>query len=178
MSKALIIIDMQRAFFEQEPLLGQRVRLVEACNGLIRSAREHDMPVITLRTMHSHLRDTWTLNMLDDDRGFLFADDEDSSYLEGLDISGAHEIIKTRDSGFWGTKLEQYLREHDIDMVVLAGVSTHLCIYQTAQDAYNLNLRVELAADAIASERPELHDTFMDLLQQHYRMTTLHGAEL
>lgn len=178
MKKALIIIDMQKAFFANSALEKERIVLTNECNELSRAAREHQCPVFSLRTVHSPSRDTWTLNMLDDDKGYLFENDDDAEYVEGLDIEETIEIKKTRDSGFWQTDLLMRLRRKGIDTVVLCGVSTHSCVALTATDAYNANLRVELAIDAIASHDPAYHDSCLSMLSQEYRMKQLHNNEI
>lgn len=169
MAKALIIIDMQKGFFAEESLRTRQDDLVRASNQLIRAAQAADELIVGVRTVHSPDRSTWTLSMLDDDQGFMLEGDADTEYVDGLDLDHAHEVIKTRDSAFWQTDLLTFLRQRSIDHVVLAGVSTHLCIMQTAIDAYNANLGVTLATDAMASCRPSLHQPTVDLLQQEYR---------
>ena len=170
MSKALVIVDMQRAYFEDELLASRRAELVEACNRLITNATQHGCPVYCARTQHTRDRSTWTLNMIDDGQGFAFAGQDDAQFVEGLKVASATEIIKTRDSAFWATPLLDQLRSQGINTLVLAGVSTHLCIANTAIDAYSANIRVELAVDAIASHKPDLHDQFLSFLHDEYRM--------
>lgn len=178
MKCALVIIDMQKAFFESEPLKTRQGGLVASCNELISSAHNHNIPIYTVRTIHSRSRDTWTLNMLDDDQGFLFPDEEKSSYVDGLDTDDSKEIIKTRDSSFWQTDLLSLLRSQGIETIVLCGVSTQLCITHTATDAYSANIRVELATDAIATHEPQLHEIFLKFLQSEFRMKLLSNSEI
>lgn len=173
MKKALIVVDMQKAYFANEALERQRERLTATCNQLITSALDHAVPVFLLRTEHTRTRETWTLNMLDDDQGYLFAGDDDAAYVDGLETRGCTEVVKTRDSGFWQTDLLARLRQLSVDTVVLAGVSTHTCVAQTAADAYSANLRVELAVDAIATHDPKYHDAMLELLESEYRMKRL-----
>ena len=46
MKPAIIIIDMQNDFFEQEPLKSQRSKLVKNINQLLKSVRVKQMPII------------------------------------------------------------------------------------------------------------------------------------
>lgn len=178
MTSALIVIDMQRGFFVDDQLRAQQERIVSACNELIAGARAADAIVIGVRTVHAVDRSTWTLSMLDDDQGFVIEGDADTEYINGLDVVNFHDVTKTRDSAFWQTNLLTYLRRNGIEHVVLAGVSTHLCIMQTAIDAFNANLRVTLAVDAIASCRPELHQSSIDLLHDEYRIDSASNADI
>lgn len=178
MKKALVIVDMQNAFFANDSLSNVQDALVMTSNRLISSARAMGCPVFALRTVHDPVRTTWTLNMLDDDEGYLFKGDSGAAYVSGLDSTGVVEIIKTRDSGFWKTNLLSQLRRRRVEAVVLCGVSTHTCIAATASDAYSANLRVELVADAIASHDPRFHDATFDLLQQEYRIKKTLASEV
>jgi nicotinamidase-related amidase len=58
---------------------------------------------------------------------------------------------KKRLSGFYGTDLEFLLRTHGVETVVLAGINTNTCVLCTAFEAFNRDLRVIVAEDAVAS---------------------------
>lgn len=166
---ALVLVDMQNAFFEDPRLERRQERLLGHCNDLVAAARGGGMPVFNIRTIHKRDKSTWTLSMLDDDQGFLFEGTTQTYNLSGLDTTGSIEVIKHRDSSFWGTDLLHQLNRHHIDSMVLAGVSSHTCIASTASDAYAANLRVALAIEAMASTDPEFENTTLRLLEKEYR---------
>ena len=170
MKRALLIVDMQEAFFNTPGLAGKKQGLVAACNQLIRSAKQTGTPVFLVRTVHKRDKSTWTLNMLDDNKGFLFEGDSDTDYATGLETEGTYEIIKTRDSAFWQTNLLSILKKHGVGSILLAGVSTHACVAETARDAYNAGLRVEIAASAVDADKNRYHQVTLDMLQDEYRM--------
>jgi nicotinamidase-related amidase len=58
---------------------------------------------------------------------------------------------KKRLSAFYGTELDVLLRSLGTATVVLAGINTNTCVLCTAFDAFNRDLRVVVAADAVAS---------------------------
>lgn len=176
MQTALVIVDMQKAYFRNEALEARRSELIAACNSLIERAVQANVPVFHAITKHKRDRSTWTLNMLEDGEGYLFESEKDSEVVDGLHVEGVTEVIKTRDSAFFDTTLLEELRSRNIQTIVLAGVSTHTCIFQTAADAYAHNLRVILATDAIASHDPSLHQAALDLLRQEYRQSIKDGA--
>ncbi|MFP3547951.1 isochorismatase family cysteine hydrolase, partial [Rhizobium sp. SIMBA_035] len=78
-----------------------------------------------------------------------------AQFVAGLRTEGLPQLLKTRDSAFLSTDLLLRLRNWNIDTVVLAGVSTHNCIAQTAADAFGYNIRVIHTSDATASEDEE-----------------------
>lgn len=175
---ALVIIDMQVAYFESGPLSSQRSDLVDACNDLIGLAHAHGLPLFNVHTEHKPDRSTWTLNMLEDGRGFAFAGSDEVDPVEGLKVGDARAVVKTRDSAFYATYLGPDLSASGVDTLVLAGVSTHTCIASTAMDAYARNLKVILAEDAIGSDRPELHRRTLDELGRAYRIPCLSNTSL
>ena len=168
---ALVIIDMQKAYFNNDALKQQQASLTDACNQLINYAHAQDMPVYNVRTQHKRDTSTWTLNMLEDEQGYLFEGDNDCENVAGLQTEQTIEILKTRDSAFYKTSLEDLLRIRNIDKLIICGVSTHTCVSMTAADAYAANIKVTLITDAIASHNPSLHEPALYLLQDEYRQT-------
>ncbi|WP_235736993.1 cysteine hydrolase family protein [Nocardioides alcanivorans] len=174
----LVLVDVQNAFFEAGALAQRRAELASRCNALVRWARDNAVLVVNLRTEHRADRSTWTLSMLEDDQGFAIAGDHDAQPLEELDLAGSVEVVKTRDDGFFRTNLGALLEQHRVETLVLAGVSTHTCVATTAAHAYATDLHVVLAHDAIASDRPELHEPTIALLQDEFRFAVLPTASI
>jgi nicotinamidase-related amidase len=163
---ALLLVDLQIAFFENPGLADERAAVVSAANALADAARAHDVPIFLITTEHSRDRSTWTLNMLDDDQGFLFHGDDSTAVVEDLVTEGMTRVEKTRDSAWFGTDLSLRLRNLCVGRIVLAGVSTHGCIAQTTRDAYAHNVRTTLVTDAIADERRDYHETMIAQLAE------------
>ena len=178
MTKALIVVDMQNAYFNNEALDERKEKLVEVCSVLVSKAARSGSPIYFLRTLHRRDKSTWTLNMLDDNEGYLFENDSDAKYVKGLDKTSGIEIIKTRDSGFQETDLLERLHNDGADEVVLCGVSTHTCVMATAIDAYAANLRLIIAEDGVASHDPSFHDMTLRLLEQEYRARIVAHSEI
>jgi nicotinamidase-related amidase len=170
---AVLVIDMQNAFFE-DPVLGAcRDSVTLACNRLIAGAQECGTKVLLVRTEHEEDKSTWTLNMLEDDQGFIYRGTAQADFVPGLKTDGLPQLVKTRDSAFLGTDLLLRLRNWDVDTVVLTGVSTHNCIAQTAADAFGHNLRVIYAAEATASENAGAASAVQEILCREYRQQIL-----
>lgn len=175
---AVLIIDMQNAFFEDPKLQAQREALTGACNRLITTAQDSGAKVLLVRTEHEKDKSTWTLNMLEDDQGFIFRGTAQAEFVAGLATDALPQLVKTRDSAFLGTDLIWRLRNWDVDTLVLAGVSTHNCIAQTAADAFGHNFRVIYAGEATASENAEAAAAVQEVLCREYRQKVLDSAEL
>lgn len=161
---ALLLVDLQEAFFEAPELKRHRAEIVESANALYRAAQRAQVPVFVITTVHSRDRSTWTLSMLDDDQGYLFSGDPGTELVHELETEGTTRLEKTRDSAWFGSDLLLRIHNLGVDRVVIAGVSTHACIAQTTRDAYANNVRAVIVADAIGDERPEHRQVVLDQL--------------
>lgn len=166
---AVLIVDMQNAYFANQALRDQQAGLVAACNQLIEAAKGASLPVFMVTTAHHRDISTWTLNMMADQQGYLFTGSDGTATVPDLETAGTIALTKTRDSAFFETTLLSMLRNYDITQLILAGVSTHTCIAQTAADAYAANFAVTIATDAVASHQPRFHQVMLDLLALEYR---------
>lgn len=166
---ALLIIDMQNAFFEDEVLDRSRASLVASCNELIGAAARGGAHVLVARTEHLTDRSTWTLSMLDDGQGFIFRGTAQAEAVEGLQVEGLETVTKTRDSAFFGTDLAGRLRGLGVRDLVLAGVSTHNCVAHTGADAFAADFRVTYVIDAIGSTNERYGEAMLEILSVEYR---------
>lgn len=177
-SPALLLIDLQNAFFENPALERQRATLLKHCQRLIDTANEYDLPVFNICTVHRRDKSTWTLSMLEDDQGFVFEGTTQAQNLAELDLRGSQQIIKHRDSAFFRTVLEQSLRTLGIHSLIIAGVSSQSCIAATAGDAFAANFRVAIAKQAVASEDPHFEKTTLQLLAEQHRQPAVDTESL
>jgi nicotinamidase-related amidase len=172
-AQALVIVDMQVDYFNDGELERCRDDLVAACNTLVDRAESVGAPVIEVRTEHKPDRSTWALNMRQDDSGMVIEGTPGADRVPGLKIGDATTVLKTRDSAFFRTGLEDLLACRGIDSIVLAGVSTESCIATTAADAYARDIRVLLVHEAVASIDPGLNRRTQEQLDQQYRQPTV-----
>ncbi len=107
---AVLVIDMQNAYFEDPTLSARRERLTGACTKVIAAAQERGAKVLPVKTEHEVDKSTWTLNMLDDDQGFIFWGTKQAGFVPGLTTAGLPRLVRTRDSAFPGTDLLLRLR--------------------------------------------------------------------
>src|SRR5690242_13038873 len=177
-AQALIIVDMQVDYFNDNELERCRDDLVAACNALAERALAAGAPVIEVRTEHKPDRSTWALNMRDDDSGMVIEGTTGAEPVAGLRTADSITVIKTRDSAFFRTELEDLFAARGIETIALAGVSTESCIATTAADAYARDLRVVIVDEAVASVDPALNRGTQEQLAQQYRQPTVRLDEL
>lgn len=161
---ALLLIDLQEAFFEEPALAAVRSEVIGSVRALAEGARRSEVPIFVITTEHSRDRSTWTLSMLDDDQGYLFHGDPGTAVVRELDTEGMTRVEKTRDSAWFGTDLLLRLRNLQVERVVIAGVSAHACIAQTARDAYANNVRAVIVTEAVADERADHMEKVLEQL--------------
>ena len=153
---ALLVIDLQRGFFESEEMAAQADRIVAATNELLRQASERGLPIFSVVTEHTPDRTTWTLSMLDDDQGFNYTGTEQADLLPGITrVPGMHTVKKIRDSAFHATDLAQRLRLARVARVLICGVESENCVALTGRDAFAYDFEAAICLDAVGSRKPE-----------------------
>ena len=174
---ALVVIDMQNSYFELPGVGELKDNVVPPVNELIRAASEAGRPVILVRTQHERDKSTWTINMLEDDQGFAFPGTDQARFVDELETPPHVEIVKTRDSAFHRTDLDDELRRLGVTDLLLCGISTHSCVAETATDAFANDFHVAIAGDAVASENPPLAEARLAFLRAEMRQSVLAQKE-
>jgi nicotinamidase-related amidase len=78
--------------------------------------------------------------------------------------SGECVIDKPGKGAFHATDLEASLRERGITHLVLAGVTTEVCVQSTMREASDRGFTCLLASDATASYIPRFRDAVLDMV--------------
>ena len=135
---ALVVIDVQKGFLQREAN-GERRNNPGAVSNMVRlleAFRSRGMPVIHIRHAStnpgSFLRPEFP--------GFPSMD-------ETREIGDEPVLVKSVNSGFIGTDLEQRLRGGGIGTVVLVGATTNHCVETTTRMAGNLGFDARLVSD-------------------------------
>lgn len=150
----LIVIDMQNDFLDRLGD-GRRTALIENTNRLIDCFRQSGCPVVWVKQVLSsdfsdaplNIKDRRIPVVLDGTPG---ADIDRDLACDDSDIV----VIKKRYSAFFRSNLEQILTDIAPEQITLAGINTHACVRATAIDAFQLDMRVLLATDCLASHDP------------------------
>ncbi|MBU4212903.1 MAG: cysteine hydrolase [Kiritimatiellae bacterium] len=163
---ALLVIDMSKAFVEQDrPLASPNARAIVArTSHLVQSFHSADRPVVWIVQGHhsvehdrgKHLSSWWPTPVLEGT--------SDVQLATGLDARDDKIIIKRRYSGFQQTDLECTLRCLEVRQVVICGILTHVCPLTTAFDAFVRDFSVYYVADCTASINRSLHVAALQML--------------
>lgn len=75
-------------------------------------------------------------------------------------------IVKPQRSGFYATPLGVVLLSKNISRVVIAGVTTDICVLFTAHDAYMRGFSVQVPSDGTAAMKPEHHEMGLGFMKR------------
>lgn len=165
MKASLLVIDMQKDFFNSDRLSSLKDPLIVNTNTLVETVRSKGVPIIWVRQeMKPDMSDAM-LGDRKEGKRFVVSGTEGSMLLDGLKKESTdYEIIKTRYSPFFKTELEVLLQKLGIDTLIISGINTHACVRMAAIDAYQRDYTVVLAVDCINSWDEEHHTVSLKYL--------------
>jgi len=181
---ALIVIDMQRDFVEEGgfgSVLGNDVRplarIVPTVRRLIDGFRAAHLPIIHTREGHrpdlsdcppsKRLRGRGTLSIGDKGpMGRILVDGEpgNETVPELAPRSGEPVIVKPGKGAFYATGLDEMLRTQRITHLILAGVTTEVCVQTTMREANDRGYECLLVEDATESYFPEFKQATLAMI--------------
>lgn len=141
MKPALLVIDVQKAFFKNPETAHSLDQAIVQINAGIQLFRDKKLPVICIQHM---VKETGLL-----------------PGTEGFDLPQSLNILptdphihKTYGNAFNKTSLEQLLREQNIDTIIITGYCAEYCVLSTYRGALDLDFTPALLRGAIASRVP------------------------
>ena len=153
---ALINVDLQNCFVDAttdgRQLLDRVNRLAEACR---------EAGILVVHTRHVLRPDGSDMGILGElmpwiKGGVLNNDAASAALHEDLIIDPRDVILdKPRFGAFYGTNLEQILRERGIDTLIISGISTPACCDTTAREGTARDFRVLFLSDGTATAGPD-----------------------
>ncbi len=160
---ALLIIDMQNAFIHKEGSLSKmgldtsRTSIViEPIKRLKAEFKKHNRPVIYIQ--HTHNPDGSDAGLVAKvfppimNLGHCFDGTWDAEITEELKPEENDYIVKkSRYSAFYKTQLEDVLKELDVEILVIVGLATNVCVESTIRDAFYRDINVFVPREATAS---------------------------
>ena len=197
-SAAIVVVDMQNAFLRKGgvfDLAGLNIsrgeRLIGVIGSILDKARSRNILIIYLQMGYSEdlsdsggpdspnwekelalvlmrsqtgpkknllARGTWDFAIVDE----LKPEEEDLV------------VVKSRYSGFAGTRLDSLLRERNIRHLFFVGAATNICVESTLRDAYCLDYWPILIRDAVMQAGPEMMQQATEYnVEKHFGRTLL-----
>lgn len=182
---ALIVIDMQRDFVEPggfgESLgndVGRLSAIVPTVKRLIEGCRAAGIPVI--HTQECHRPDLADLPPAKRNRGnpslrigddgpmgrILIAGEPGTAILDELaPLPGEVVIEKPGKGAFYATALQDELQKRHLSQLIVAGVTTEVCVQTTMREANDRGYECLLAEDATESYFPQFKAATLDMIR-------------
>ena len=129
---ALLVVDVQEAFSRVMPHMDT---FAKRCRFAIQAADLLKVPVVFTEQVPDKLGKTLP------------------ALTEGKDPRPV--FSKTGFSAFAAEGLEEYLKEQEIHHLLIAGLETPVCVYQTVLDALSKDFEVTLLSDAVNARRAD-----------------------
>lgn len=168
---ALLIVDFVQAYLDpQSPLYAGVEDALEKTIELLAAARRAGIPVFWTNVEYQpggtdggvFYRKLPVLSVFD--RGSPLG-----AFAAGLSPrEGEPVVTKQYPSAFFGTSLDEMLRERGVDSVLIAGVTTSGCIRASAVDAMQYGFVPLVVREAVGDRSPEPHEANLFDLQVKY----------
>jgi len=170
MTPALLIIDMVKDNLDEKnkfPITALAARIIGPINHIKSVFKARGWPVVF--STDAFRRDD-----------FIFTDRMKPHSLKGttgaevIDELGRGEgdfwLPKPRFSAFFRTSLERWLKEREVTLCAVAGITTNFCVLTTAMDSICCDFKTIILEDCTAAVTEEIHRKTLDL----YRRTALY----
>ena len=132
----LVIIDVQEKLF---PVMSEKQSLLRNLTILIKGFQLFKFPMIITEQVPDKLGNTI---------------EEIAALLDKVD-----PIVKSSFSCIGDPKFLERIDTINADEIVLAGIESHVCVYQTSRDLLEQGKRVEVVVDGISSRNVNNHNT-------------------
>jgi nicotinamidase-related amidase len=138
MNRALIVVDVQNDYFNGPHTITYPSGSFQGIQRAMDLAYEHQVPIVLIQ--QSFLQP----------EAPLFRQGTPGWEIPEEVLSRTHDVVieKQLPGSFTGTNLEEWLRERDIDTVVICGWMTQMCCDTTSRQAVHLGFNVEFLSDA------------------------------
>lgn len=181
---AFVIIDMQRDFLEPNGFgesLGNDVSLLRTaiapCAAMLDACRDNG--VLVIHTREGHRPDMIDAPLAKVQRGSPSMRIGDTGPMGRILIRGeaGHDIVdelapvpgepvldKPGKGAFYQTDLELMLRNRGIETLLVAGVTTEVCVHTTVREANDRGFRCIVLGDCCGSYFPDFHETGLKMI--------------
>ncbi|MTI70404.1 MAG: cysteine hydrolase [Firmicutes bacterium] len=156
---AIVVIDMLNDFVGENaklrcPGADEIVPNLQKLMEWVRNREDDDVQIVHIQEAHRKNDADFRVRPVHAVKGTWGSD-----FIEELYPNEDEYIVqKRRHSGFAHTDLDLFLREENIDTVVVTGVWTNVCVRSTASDALYNAYKVITLSDGTQSKTQEMHE--------------------
>jgi nicotinamidase-related amidase len=158
---ALLIIDIQNDFTSRDgkyPIdISQTDEIISNINKIINNAQQLGLTVIYIGNEYS------LFNPLNIFRNFAAIVDSEGAKLDPrLTLINQNYFPKSTGDAFSNPDLINFLNQHNLNEVILAGVYAEACILATVKGAIKHKLRVKVLADGIGAKSQGTREIYLE----------------
>jgi ureidoacrylate peracid hydrolase len=185
MDTAVLVIDVQNDFVHEQGSLAHARRdvapmqaVVSSISNLVEAARSASVHVIWIRTEHNPWTNSsaWVnrlANKQDIRRHPICVGGTWGAELYQLKPKESEPVVtKHRYSAFVNTDLDLILRSMEIRRLLIAGVTTNVCVESTARDGAMRDYVVTLLADCMAADSAAEHEATLFTFEHYFGSVT------
>lgn len=177
---ALVIIDVQNDYCHENGALskfGRKAsdirRMVPRLKEIVEKARQTQVPVVHVRMANNeHTKSDAYLEHRSrrsgGDRQVCQEGTWGADFYEIKPQPGEPVVTKHRYSAFVNTNFETILRARGIKTVILAGVTTDVCVESTARDAFMRDYHVLFLSDCTGVDDPAVQQATLERIDRYF----------
>jgi len=174
---ALVVIDPQVDFLDEDgPVycpsssVGDTEAVIENIKTLVKAARKAEIPIIWTKESHRPDFADYGAELLSAELEHTMAGTDGEQIVSAFDISegdfpaSEYLIKKRRYNCFHNTDLNHLLSTFEIDTLLIAGVTTNVCVHYTAQGAHERDYVFRVVEECTAVTDQHLHEAAIEML--------------
>jgi len=174
---ALLVIDPQRDFLSPDGAVycpsssvGDTAEVVDNIQALVDVARGADVPIVWTKESHRADHADYGAEGLSVEADHTIAGTDGEQFLRTLDVreddlpDAEYLVTKRRYNCFHNTDLRHLLSTYGVDTLLVAGVTTNVCVHYTAQGAHERDFVFRVVEECTAGTSQELHDAALEML--------------
>jgi len=163
---AIVTADLQNAAANKH---AARIKAVEAFlpehTEFLNKMRAKGIPVVHLQQIYDP-NDPRKYKHTDYDKKFIEGSHE-AAILDEVCQESDIIVQKHRDSGFYDNNLHDVLQAMNVEVVILTGMQSQICVQTTAADATFRGYEVLVPSDGVSATKPEDTERALDWMQKY-----------
>jgi isochorismate hydrolase len=169
---ALLILDMQEYFLDEasHAYIPSAPAILPGLQALISAYSKAGLPVIFTRHLNTPeqagMMAVWWQDLIRPENPL-------SEITTALDLSAGLVLEKSQYDAFYKTGLESALRVHEVEVLVICGLMSHLCCETTARAAFVRGFEVLFPVDGTATYNRAFHEAALLNLSHGFAIPAL-----
>jgi nicotinamidase-related amidase len=173
---ALLVIDAQYDFLSPDGAIycpsssvGSTETVVDNIRTLVERARGADLPIVWTKESHRPDMADYGAELLSAEVEHTVAGTDGEQLLAAFDVEAERPpaeylVRKRRYNSFHNTDLPHLLDTYGVDTLLIAGVTTNVCVHYTAQGAHERDYVFSVVEECTAGTSQSMHDAALDML--------------